>query len=431
MTNRYQALIQERADLIQEAKGIFEAAGSEALTDEQKKRDDEINARLEILGSDANPESEIGRLARIRRAELNAPVASDEFTRIHSMHNRIEDDPMRGFNSDVEFFRAVYDASLQGNAIDERLLIGANAATHTGNSGEYGYLAPVQMSSTIFEIMHQENSLLSLVDLEPTSLGAVQKTTDESTPWGSDSIQARWRDEAAEMTPSKKPKPKKELMELHQLYVFVRSTEELRQDAPRLQNRLLNKSAVAFDWKINKALFEDDGVGKPLGWMKSNALVTQTKEDGQAANTFVAENVAKMYSRCIDKTNAIWFINEDVFPEIITMSLNGRSIWTPTEAGFKGSPGGTLLGRPVRFSEHCETLGTKGDIQLISPKGYYAIARGTQPEFAESMHLYFDRNEMAFRWTFRFNGQPHMSKPVTPNKGTATRSHFIALETRS
>jgi predicted phage gp36 major capsid-like protein len=50
MDKRYKALLQERADLVAEGRRIFEAAEATArdLTEAEKTRDDEINARLSV-----------------------------------------------------------------------------------------------------------------------------------------------------------------------------------------------------------------------------------------------------------------------------------------------------------------------------------------------------------------------------------------------
>ena len=90
-----------------------------------------------------------------------------------------------------------------------------------------------------------------------------------------------------------------------------------------------------------------------------------------------------------------------------------------------------LLGRPIRFSEHCKTLGTVGDIQLVDPKGYYALTKAGGIKFASSIHLYFDYGLQAFRWTIRLGGQPHLAAPVSPANGSTTKSHFVALATRA
>ena len=71
-----------------------------------------------------------------------------------------------------------------------------------------------------------------------------------------------------------------------------------------------------------------------------------------------------------------------------------------------------------------------GDIQLIDPKGYYGLKKQGGTKFASSIHLYFDQGLQAFRWTVRFGGQPHLKSAVSPNKGSATKSHFVTLEAR-
>ena len=92
---------------------------------------------------------------------------------------------------------------------------------------------------------------------------------------------------------------------------------------------------------------------------------------------------------------------------------------------------GRLLGLPVYISEHCQVLGTEGDIQLIQPAGYYAATKSTGLKFAASMHLYFNYDVEAFRWTFRLAGQPLLSAAVSQAKGSGTLSHFVVLAVRA
>lgn len=431
--NRYQALLQERADLVAQAAAIFQAAESAGrdLTDEEKALDDGINTRLqEIAGS-------IDREERRRKWEREvAAVPDDNMTQaargIESVRDRVEDDPKRGFANMAEFALAVKSASAPGGYVDNRLHYGAapsNQMQSAGSSGE-GYETPPAMRQEIWELVFEDGNLLSEVDSEPSSANAVSMVKDETTPWGSTGIQAYWRSQSAQMTGSKEYKDA-ELVKLHELYAFVSAEEELLSDAPRLADRLTRKSARAINFKIDEALHEGTGAGQPLGWMASGALVTVAKETSQTAATIVAANVAKMYARVIDPGQAIFFVNQDAFPQLMTMTLGDQPIWTPPATGFANAPGGLLFGRPIRFSEHCETLGTKGDIQLVSPKGYYAVTRQNGPEYAESIHLYFDYNVKAFRWIFRVGGQPYLSAPVSPNKGSATRSHFVTLAVRA
>ncbi len=339
--------------------------------------------------------------------------------------------PGNKFRNMAEFALAVKQASQPGGYVDHRLQIGAAPSNyHQESSSNDGFMVPAEMRTEVWEIVWQQDGLLSVVESEPTAGNYVEFSKDETTPWGGSGVQAKWRNETTQMTPTKAV-TEGEQMRLHNLYVFMTVTDDLLQDAPRLNSRLTKKAGEAIRYKSNEAIVNGTGAGQPLGWMTSGARVTVAKESGQAAATVVAANVAKMLSRVINPGQATWYINQDVLPQLMTMTLGQQPIWTPPASGFVNAPGGFLFGRPVRFLENCQTVGTEGDIQLVNPKGYYAITKTGGPEFASSIHLFFDYGMQAFRWTFRMNGQPFLSAPVSPAHGSSTRSHFVTLETRS
>lgn len=430
----YQAMLQERADLVKEAKALFAAATTEGrdLTEAEKQRDDEINARLTTLAGDINREERRREWERTVAPATDGNVQAARQAQI-SVRERAEDDPRRGFRNLAEFALSVRQASMPGAAnVDERLRIGAAPTSYheTGGTAGEGYMVPPAMRADIWNVVNEIDSLLMDVETEPTSSNSVEFVKDETTPWGATGVQAAWRAEGTQMSASKLVTGS-ETMKLHELYAFVLSTEELLQDAPRLNARLTNKAGQAIRYKINEAFVNGTGAGQPLGWFTSGAKVSVAKESGQAAATVVAANVAKMYSRVINPGMANWYVNQDVLPQLFTMTLGNNSVYVPPATGFQNAPGGFLMGRPVKLLENCQTLGTQGDIQLVNPKGYYAVTKGSNPEFAESIHLYFDYNMRAFRWIFRVNGQPFLSAAISPAKGSTTRSHFVVLDTRS
>ena len=339
-----------------------------------------------------------------------------------------------GFQNIAEFAMAVKNASEAGSVADTRLLDikAAPSNEHIGgaSSGE-GYLVPTDFRDGVWNVISETEDLMSTVDVEPTNSRQVTSLADETTPWGSVGISASWRVEGTQMTASKLSQEPR-TTPLHELYAFVLATEELLEDAPRLAARITEKAGLAMAWKISDAIVYGDGVGKPLGWFESNALISIAKEGSQAADTIVAANVLKMFSRLmmVPGDSPYWLTNSDTLPQIATMVIGTQPIWTPPTTGLTNAPGGFLLGLPVRHSEHAKTLGDKGDIQLVSPKGYYAARRTSGVQAASSMHLFFDYAVQAFRWQFRFGGQPHLSAPVTPNNG-ATKSHFVTLDERT
>lgn len=346
-------------------------------------------------------------------------------------------DPWAGFKGAGDFLKAVHRGSAKSGAvIDPRLanvpkLLGAPTNFHRETASDEGYMVPPALRDGVLEAIDTlDEEIFNDVDTEPTNSNAVQFLRDESTPWGSTGVQAYWAGEGVQGTQSRLV-TQAGLVQLHKLFAFVLGSDELLEDAPRLFDRLTRKSGMAIAWKGSKAIFAGTGAGQPLGFMNGGSLVSQAKESAQTAATFVAANAAKMFSRCINPAQANWYINQDVFPQLVTMTLGDQPIFTPPNSGIKGAPGGSLLGRPVKVSEHCETLGTVGDVVFANPKAGYYSPRKSGVKFASSMHLYFDYDVEAFRWTFRMGGLPVLENAITPNKGSNTRSHFVVLATRS
>ena len=98
--------------------------------------------------------------------------------------------------------------------------------------------------------------------------------------------------------------------------------------------------------------------------------------------------------------------------------------------GIGGAPVPTLLGRPVLFSEKCETLGTAGDVYLVD-LDFYLIGDRQAIEMAVSEHTRFATDESDFRVIQRVDGRPWLESAQTPRNGSNTLSPFIALATRS
>ncbi|MDZ7711699.1 MAG: phage major capsid protein [Rhodovibrio sp.] len=427
-----QRLSDAKAQGREKAAELEELEKVEEPSEEQQAKIQQLQADVEQLETQVSELGEELEAEEKKRSREQAFAPLERGQRLGHVMSR-EPDPERtfGFKNLAEFAQAVATASTPGSgrAVDERLTKGAapsNYHQETGGGSGEGYMVPPEYREQIYELMLDEPlSLLSQVDSEPTNSNSVMLLRDESTPWGSTGVQAYWRAEGSQMDPSKMETEGSQVR-LHELYAFVLATEELLEDTARINARLTRQAARAINWKANDAIMNGNGVGKPLGWMNSGALVSVAKESGQSADTVVANNVAKMYSRLMPTSlsRAVWMVNSDVLPQLMTMQLGDQPIWTPPTTGFANAPGGFLFGRPIVFSEHNQTLGDQGDIQLVDPMGYYLARKAAGIRFAESMHLYFDYNMRAFRWTFRFGGQPFLSQPVTPNKGSATKSHF-------
>jgi HK97 family phage major capsid protein len=413
-----------------EMQGLIDAG----LDAEGQVKFDELEAEAKDVRAN------IDRLERFESADFEdqepqgrqtAPQKPSKMFEGEARDNR-QEDPNCGFNNLAELAVAVRNANpaIHG-VVDDRLqILGAPSNPHQEGSSNDGYMVPPAMRDKIFELMFDEPDLLSMVDGEPTNSNSVQFLADETTPWGSTGIQAYWSAEAGQLQRSRLETKGRELR-LHKLHAMVEATEELLEDAPRLNSRLTKGAARAMNWKANESLIYGSGAGQPLGFLNGGSVVTVAKETSQTAATIVAKNVAKMYSRAMNPSQCVWLVNQDTLPEFLTMTLGDKPIWTPPAEGFKKAPGGLLFGRPVMFTDQCDTLGTVNDIMFVNPKGFYLVNKRQGVKFASSIHLYFDFDTQAFKWTFRLGGQPYLSSAVSPNKGSATRSHFVTLATRA
>ncbi|MGB1215405.1 MAG: phage major capsid protein [Pikeienuella sp.] len=399
-----------------------EADGNRDFTAEEEASFDALTGEMDRIKADITKQEKADDRRRAIGAIAPSPALANQV---------LDTNPAMtgGFAGIGEFVSAV--RAVHSGAFDERLLAAPSNPHQGGSSGGEGFLVPPQFSEDIFTVMQEFDEFGPLVDEEPTTKREIKSFADETTPWSTSGVTANWRSEGSQMT-EKRLTMEPRSLPLNELYVFVTATAELLEDAPRLNNLITNKSGQAFAWKKNTSMVNADGVGKPLGWMNSAALVSVAKEAGQTADTITPANVLSMFSRLlvVPGDRPFWLANRDTVPALATMKIGDTPVWTGRD-GLVDAPHGLILGYPVRFSEHAKTLGDKGDLQLISPKGYHAARRESGPQFAQSMHLYFDYNVEAFRWTFRFGGQPHLSAPVSPANGSKTKSHFVTLDERA
>ncbi len=351
-------------------------------------------------------------------------------------------DPAAGFRTFGDFAQCVKSACIPGSRPDERLLaLQAKAISGMGEfqSSDGGFLIPPEFTEKIFERVYATDTILGMTDSYTVSSSGIAfpRNAESSRADGSrkGGIRGYWLDEAAQIT-SSKPTFARLQLTLHKIAVLCYVTDELLSDsAIALDQYLTNAAVEEINFLIGDAIVNGTGAGKPLGIMSAPALVTVSKEAAQAAATVKTENVVKMWARLFApcRKNAVWLINQDIEAQLYTMTLavgSGGVVTYMPPGGLSGKPFATLLGRPVLPVEWCATLGTTGDIILADLSQYVTISKGAI-DSAQSMHLRFDYDEMAFRFLFRIDGAPWWATALTPFKGSNTQSCFVALETRS
>lgn len=303
-----------------------------------------------------------------------------------------------------------------------------------------GALVPPEFVAQILMRLYA-NDLMQRTQLIPIGGNSVKipAITETSRANGSrfGGVTSYWRKEAGSLTGSKPAFGTVDLT-LESLFVFMTPTNELLEDTGgALETYLAQLAAMEIQFKIGDAIVNGDGNGMPKGIVSGGtpAKITQAKESGQPAGTIVAANIQKMWSRlhASCRADAIWIYDQSIEPALGQMTIGTASAQMPVylpPGGLSASPYGSIYGRPTIPVEFCQTLGTEGDIVLWSPSQYLMATKGGI-QTATSMHLYFDTNQMAFRFIIRVDGKPWWISPLTPKSGGPTQSCIVTLATRS
>jgi len=322
------------------------------------------------------------------------------------------------------------------NYYPEHVLKATGLSEAAGPDG--GFLIPPTYADGILEIMHNQESLLDKCDKYDMAGPSMKFRAVDETSRANGSrrggSRAYWVDEGGTLTASR-PKFRQIDLTAHKVAALYYATEELMADAPMLEQAASRYAADELTFSINDAIINGTGAGQPLGILNAACTVSVAKETGQVAASLQTENIVKMWARLhrSGRTNAVWLINQDVTPQLFTLTLGigtaGVTTFMPP-GGLSDKPYATLMGRPVIETEFNPTLGTVGDVLLCDMKSFLAATRGSVQAMS-SMHVQFLTDETAFRFTFRVAGSPWWNSALTPFKGTNTQSPFVSLATRA
>lgn len=369
-----------------------------------------------------------------------AALPTDEPTQAFAGEDRAASRPFDSIGEQLIAIRAACDPS--NPVIDVRLgQVATEIRAATGLSetvpSDGGFQLQVEFVTAIKSRMHDSGQIIQRVTKTPIGAdktGLKFNVIDEdSRADGSRAggVRAYWTDEAAALTASK-PKLRQVELTLSKLTGLMYTTGELMADAPALSTRAVRDFALELGFKTEDAFWEGDGSGKPLGIVGHAGTVNVAKEGSQAAATVVHNNLVKMWARMRNRSNAVWMINQEIEPQLNTISVDGSGTspsYMPA-GGLSEAPYARLFGRPVIPVEYASALGTSGDIVLCDWAAYESIDKGS-PKADTSIHVRFLFDEEVFRVIYRVDGQPLHKAALTPFKGSATTAHFVTLATRS
>lgn len=430
LTDRNQALIAaDEADMSEEDAAEFEANIAEI-----PKLAAQIS-RLDRMVAAATPQAGANR----KTVSDQAATAGAGTGRTVPATARV-DQRTGGFRHLGEFAACARAAAMNNEGARSRLM--ATIGMNEGIGEDGGFLVPTEFRDAIMKLVEGENSLLSMCDTSTTARNSVSQNVDKTTPWGTAGINVYWEGEGQAATASG-AKFEQNTLRLNKLFARVDVTDELLDDAPQLDSYLRVKAPEVMTSVLNLAIVQGNGVGKPLGFMNSGALVTIAAETSQPADTIMHRNLVNMMGRMYAGSwpRSTWLMHQDVWAKLPLMSFRDVGAYPSTASdtafpifvppgALSASPYGTLLGRPIMVLEAMETIGDLGDIALVDLSQYRVVTKTGGARVDTSIHLKFDTDETVFRFIFRVAGAPWWSSTISPRDGSNTRSPFISLASR-
>lgn len=380
-------------------------------------------------------------------AKLNKPNPADK--KLLDIDPTGTGDPNFGYSEGMkgwgEFAADVMSAG-RGKPTEKLLNIeaaekAAGAGLQENVSSEGGFLIPTEQRTEILEIGLEKSEFMNRCRPMPMQSNTVKinyvNDTDRSGGLIHGGVKMYWV--AEEGTPTAtKPALGQVTLSLNKLFGLAYATSELIEDSPMSIGPWLSQVFTdAFSWQMDYEIINGSGTGRPEGILNADALVSVAAETNQSSTTIYADNILKMYARmpAANRRNAIWLANEDTFYQLSTMTLDvgtgGVPVYLPAN-GLANQPFDTLMGKPVIFTEHCQTMGTVGDIFFVDLSQYLLGTKAGGALRADtSIHLKFETDESAFRFIYRVDGRCWWPTYVTPRHSSDTLSPIVGLATRS
>jgi HK97 family phage major capsid protein len=333
------------------------------------------------------------------------------------------------WGSPGKFFQAVKTAAITPHAIDPRLakmevkVSGMNEAVPS----QGGFLVTTEVAPGLFENLSPIGTLLAQYKKDPVAgntitLNQVDETSHANgSRWGG--ITSYWLQEGGTIAASY-PKFRQTVASLKGVAALVYATDEQLEDVPYLGSWLTRTVPQELRFRVEDALVNGDGVGKPKGLLNAACV----KSVGRyTASLIAAVDVANMWAgRYVGLNDYIWLTSQNTISQFLSMTIGSYFPAYMPPGGLANLPTPQILGKPVFETEYNPALGTTGDLVLFSPSCYAFIEKASGIQSASSIHVAFATNEQAFRFNYRCDARPLWYSTLTL-KNSLTVSPIVVL----
>lgn len=415
MTEQMQELLQQKQRLIsqgEECQKTKDFAGLKTVNESIKN----LNHQIDTL------------------AEFETVQKKETSNDVHVTNITASESKKMPFNSLGEQLKAVAEFRKNGNFDNRLKVVNSLMGQNETNGGDGGFAIQSDFAGAIFDAIREESDIISRVNIFEVS------SPSNSARWympkngndGSFGVKMHWAAEGTTAASSKIGLIETRL-DLEKMMGFAYASDEMLQDSALINSLFTPAFTASANELLTDAIISGDGVGKPLGILKSKCLLSVAKEQGQSEK-IIAENIARIYASMPSKLrkNAVWLVHPDLAEKLPFMEFKigqgGVPVFLPT-TGLAASPLSTLYGLPIIEDDNCAALGSQGDIILADLKQYMLLKKGTIKQDV-SMHVEFLTDQMCFRYVMRVNGAPLRNEPFVLKNSNQKRSPFVTLASR-
>ena len=318
------------------------------------------------------------------------------------------------------------------------------ASQSAGDAATGGTLIPTEYVTQIMERARADNPIMSNATVVPMETGKAVipfiDGFDESQGKTMGNGQFYWEGESEAFTETNALFGTTEL-NLRKLAAQVRVTWELQKfSAASIEPILGRMFQQSLQTALSRGFIRGTGVKQPKGILQTGGHKLEiSKAAGQVANTYIYDNIldqiARHYTAGGDIGDGAFIANKTVLPQLgklsIVVGAGGSGIFL-TNQSIQGKPVFSLLGLPVQFDGQMPIVGDAGDITLADWRGGYLVgvpSSGTGLETEQSIHLYFNYGDMAFRAITAMDGQPWWPSEYRPAYGDS-QAPFTTIAAR-
>jgi HK97 family phage major capsid protein len=344
-----------------------------------------------------------------------------------------------GFKDAAEVWRTLISGRGDARFDAMRAMYNAGAKEVPGDSG--GFAVPPAFSSRLLDLALETDFFRALADVVPAVPQSITfplwDDSNHQNTAGVAGLGPTWRGES-ELIPSSTPKLRRVTMVLRKLALMIACSNELLEDAggdfvPRLEAAMARNIGftMLFQW------LNGSGAGVPMGVRSAPATVNVTRTANTGVGGVAVGDVTGMFARLNPAVaeRAIWIAHPTNLPSLLGMANSTAATATPVylpNNNVAGSPSGTLLGRPIRYTEvvpHASS--TEHGSLILGAPSEYLIALGPDIRIERSFDAGFQTDETWIRGKTRIDGIPKRDAAITPTWGSQTLGDFVMLSQRS